>query len=90
MDARGIMMTQPGMVGDYVQPDGWPCGHNLITGDAFSALRLLTGQPIITSLAVKVIVTGRKEARDGSWRCKIVFLGDCDPDTAQRGRIWIK
>ena len=79
-------------VGCRIKPDGWPFGEQLIEGDSFSALRVLTGSAVIKSLAVRVEVTGRT-IQYKNWeqrvRVRITFLGDCEPDTVVHGWMWL-
>jgi len=81
-------------VGSYIKPDGWPIGSCLVAGDSFSAFRLPTNSAgPITSLAVRIEVTGRTfKYRLGDWlvRVKIIFLGDCEPDTQTGGYMAVK
>ena len=78
-------------VGSYIKPDGWPMGSVLAQGDSFSPFRLPinSGGPI-KSLAVRIEVTGRTIQRHaGSYhvRVRIIFVGDCEPDTVTFGTM---
>lgn len=88
MDETDVTPT----VGTYVKPDGWAFGERLTEGDSFSTFRLPTGSGgPIKSLAVEVEVTGRTIQRKWDMRlvrCKITFVGDCEPDTVVRG--WLE
>jgi hypothetical protein len=75
-------------VGSYIKPDGWPIGSCLVAGDSFSEFRLPTHQTVITSLAVRIEATGRTlqyKGGDLMVRVRIVFIGDCEPDSHTHG-----
>ena len=83
-------------VGSYIKPKHWPLGSCLVAGDSFSPFRLPTNsEGPITSLAVRVEVSGRKLGRAGGWSIrhagaltvavKITFVGDGEPDTVTSG-----
>jgi len=80
--------------GCFVKPDGWRFGEKLIESDWKKAeYRLPTGDPIIKSLAVNIEITGRTHRWDApvsgpAMRCKVIFVGDGDPDIICGG--WIK
>lgn len=85
-------------VGMAIEGDGWRFGYTLLdceqkepvpgfSGADFRIESMTTGE----SRAVNVAITGRvPTTRLGShWlRCKITFVGDCEPDTVVKG--WIK
>jgi hypothetical protein len=80
-------------VGSYIKPDGWPLGEALLPGDSFSPFRIpvSNGGPI-KSLAVRIEVTGRTFQRKNGGRVvrvKIIFPGDCEPDTVTHGYMSI-
>jgi hypothetical protein len=101
---RGFQITslaperQVPHVGSYVCPDGW--GNRSFAGQALipsqwdqAQFRLLTGRPVIESLAVNVEITGKTVDCSGAGsaiyaRCKITFVGDGEPDRVARG--WIR
>ena len=78
-------------IGDYVAPDGWRSGENLIAGDSFSSFRIPTssGGPI-KSLAVEIKITGRVTDKDGFMRGRITFVGDCEPDCTDGCKVLIR
>ena len=83
------------MVGDYVQPDGC-IGSNLSEDDGFKD----SGFPgcqfrfpsIGGDLAVNIKVTGNPVWDTYKWksRCRIEFVGDCEPSSFRGGYIWTK
>ena len=79
-------------VGTYVEPDGWGIGNKLNPGlEGFCPYYLPTnsGGPI-KELAVRVEITGRsRQRRHGGYyvRVKVIFVGDCEPDTVVKG--WV-
>lgn len=79
-------------VGTYVEPDNWGIGEVLKPGLAgFCDYYLPThsGGPV-KELGVNVEITGRtRQRRCGGWyvRCRITFVGDCEPDTVVKG--WV-
>ena len=79
-------------VGTYVEPDGWRIGNQLLPGlPGFCDYYLPTnsGGPI-KELAVDIAITGRtRQRRCGSYyvRCRITFVGDCEPNTVVYG--WV-
>ena len=78
--------TRTPRVGDYIEPDGWGHGDFLMTGyeeadcDWRCDFRLPCGgigrgrKPRYL-WGVNVTVTGRIVQRDGSYRCRIEFVG---------------
>ena len=83
-------MTQI-QVGQYVWPDGWKTGNRLQEGlEGFCPFYLPTNNPIVTSIACNVEITGRipqKRFGDYYLRAKITFIGDGQPDTVWGG--WV-
>lgn len=77
-------------VGKRIFPDGWNGWYGeLIPGDSFSPLRISTNSDgPIKSLAVRIEVTGRTLTTKYSCRVvrvKVIFVGDCEPDTVSGG-----
>jgi hypothetical protein len=76
-------------VGRYVKPDGWAWGRKLEAGDSFSTFRLpVNDLGPIKSIATEIQVTGRTLQRIAGLRVvrvKIIFPGDCAPDTVTGG-----
>lgn len=77
-------------VGSVIRVDNWKVSEALLPGDDFSPFRIPThcGGPI-TSVAVRIEVTGRSIQYQG-WmgkrvRVRVVFVGDCEPDTCVGG-----
>lgn len=80
-----------------LHPDGWNFGEALYFDERSAKgfqLRVKTGHSYgITSLAVKIQITGKARYRSGHralnpwYRCKIIFQGDCEPDIVHHG--WI-
>jgi hypothetical protein len=48
-------------------------------------VRIETNNGIILSLAVRVTRTGAVPNRDGMYHCRIMFLGDGEPDVVSGG-----
>jgi hypothetical protein len=82
-------------VGDFIKPDGWRIGGSLIASDWDAApFRVITctlaGGPYMPTpsgyveLAVRVEITGRGTRKmpggGWGWRCRVVFVGDGEPD----------
>lgn len=83
-------------VGDAVRIDTWGVGAaELIASDWDAApLRVRTYQPVIESLAVRIEITGRKRHYTGygspdKVRCRVVFVGDCEPDEVTFGWLYL-
>ncbi len=78
----------------YIKPDGWAYGSRIRKDEIeFATWRIPTnsGGPI-ESLAIEVEVTGRTlQRRQGSYyvRVKVIFKGDCEPDTTSPGWMMI-
>jgi len=82
--------------GDYVCPDDWTFGENLVEDNGFSdsefpgcEFRLPTSTGL--ELAVNVKVTGKDHWSGGGTfkaRCKIEFVGDGDQSTFTGGWIY--
>ena len=80
-------------LGSFIKPDGWPMGSCLVAGDSFSEFRLPTHQTVIASLAVRIETTGRTLQRkhgDLMVRVRIIFVGDCEPDTVTYGYMRVQ
>ena len=80
-------------VGQFIYPDGWYMGQTLQASTWEKApFRIpCRNQGPITSLAVRVIVTGRtRQWQHGSawWRCRLIMVGDGEPDTTMGG--WMR
>ena len=88
-----------------VHPDQWGSCERLIESEWIKAeYRLETGQEVISSLAVNIRVTGRKEyfqhyhTGNGYFkpynmyaiRCKIEFVGDGEPSSYTGAWLYIK
>lgn len=74
----------------FVIPDRWRLGGKVYRDERMPELfdvRIETSLPVIQSLAVSVKQTGRVVDRDGFYRCKITFHGDCEPDEFSGGRV---
>lgn len=77
--------------GMSVKPDTWNIGFaELIPSDwDMAPVRIRTYQPVIESLAVRIEITGRTVFNQGYGinvvRCRVVFVGDGEPDTAVGG-----
>ena len=79
-------------VGSVIQADGWKLSCRVEEGDDFSPFRIPTGDMVIESLAVRFEITGRTIQRDYAGpkvRIKIIFVGDCEPDTTTRGWLFL-
>lgn len=83
-------------VGDYLVPDGWGTGNNLEPGDApvdrgyiGSKFRIQALHTDI-NLPVNITVTGKIYMRGCFLRCKIEFVGDCEPSVFVGGKILIR
>lgn len=90
------------LVGDFVHPDEWKMGENLLADDGFKdssfpgcEFRLPGG--LDYKLAVNIRVTGKPhflyELGGQSWcksRCKIEFVGDGEPSEFTGGWIFHK
>jgi hypothetical protein len=80
-------------VGHYLVPDGWSIGQQLQASDWERApfrLPLVSRGPI-SSIAVRIEITGRVRQFRGTcawWRCRIVVVGDGEPDTTMGG--WMR
>ncbi len=84
--------------GMVIQADQWAWGARLVDCEQKEAIPGFAGADFRVemwntgvSLAVNVVITGRvptRRAGDYWLRCKIVFVGDCEPDTVVKG--WIK
>jgi len=76
-------------VGDYIKPDEWRLGSCLQKGDSFSPFRLpVNSNGPIKDLAVRIEITGRTlqwKHGENHVRVKIIFVGDCEPDTESGG-----
>ena len=73
-----------------VFPDKWSgWSGRLVDGDSFSALRMTLGRcGERETRAVRIVVTGRTLQRKHDRRvvrCRVVFLGDCEPDVETGG-----
>ena len=88
-------------VGDFVRPEFWDFGDNLIEGDSFSDssysgsdFRLLRSyDSIIPSVPVNITITGKTPMRKSGqyWmRCKIEFVQDGEESTFSKGLILYK
>ena len=79
-------------VGSYVVPDGWDFGSLLQPSDWDAApFRLPSARYPTESWAVRVERTGTTlQRRQGGdfVRVRVVFVGDCEPDTEVRG--WMR
>ena len=84
--------------GGFVMLDGKTIGETLLPGDAFSdsgypgcsARYPIFGCGPIKSVAVNVTVTGKsyRRLRGSYWlRCRIEWVGDCEPSTFAKG--WV-
>lgn len=77
----------------FLDPDGWKVGEVLYfdpsAAEGFQ-LRLKTGYDFgITSIAVKLKVTGKPRFVRGAWRsrCRITVPGDGEPDVIMSGSV---
>lgn len=87
-------------VGSFVIPDGKLVGECLLPGDETvdagyrgSQFRWPTNDKLIPSVGVDIEITGRTLRRrayqNGYFvRCRIIFVGDCEPDSWIVG--WLK
>jgi len=88
-------------VGDYLVPDGWKVGDLLSADSGYKDSGFpgcqwrvhgtrcaVNGPPV--DLAVNVTITGALRAHAGTFgcRCKIEFVGDCEPSTFSGGWIY--
>lgn len=78
----------------FLKPDMWKFGGRIETSDYFSDYRIETGQPkgLTQTLAINLYKSGRKIERDRdfvSFRVKIVFPGDGEPDSVTYGTLYI-
>jgi len=85
-------MINQAQIGDFVKPDFWAVGERLLEDDGFSDLsfpgcqfRLPGGWDYLWAVNIKI--TGRVPRRDGSYRCRIEFVGDGAPSTFTGGFI---
>ena len=83
------------MPGDYVTPDGWNIGSNLMAGDGPEGSWPGCGFRLPSSgglLAVNVKVTGNPYRDWEQWksRCQITFVGDGEPDKVTGGYMWTR
>ncbi len=72
----------------YCEPDKWPLGELVYReGNEWYDTRISTGQPWgITSLAVRIEITGKKYNRHGMLRCRVIFpQDDGEPDIVSGG-----
>lgn len=79
-------------LGSVIQPDEWRLSGRLIVGDDFSRFRLTTNNGIVTSLPVRVEVTGRTiQYKNGerTVRVRITFLHDGEPDVTTGGFMYV-
>ena len=81
-------------VGSVIQIDGWKLSCRVGEGDDFSPFRIPTSNSVsvIESLAARFEITGRTIQYDASGpkvRIKIIFVGDCEPDTTTRGWLFL-
>ena len=80
-------------VGSLIEADGRRVGELLLPGDSFSTFRFPCNVPLIESVAVEVVVTGRTlQFRNGDYwvRVAITWKGDGEPDTSSRGWMLAK
>ena len=79
--------------GDFVKLDCNSISRRLVAWDnpiAELGLECHNGGPI-QAVACKVEITGRKvDFRDNSVRCRVVFLGDGEPDTTAPGKLFLR
>ena len=87
-------MTREPRVGDYVVVDGHKMGELLREDDGFKdsgfpgcSFRLPDCRGLY-ELAVNVKVTGKVADRNGHYRCKVEFVGDCEESTFVGGTIF--
>jgi len=77
----------------YVEPDGWRFGGVVYRDATMPApfdLRITTNNGFIFSLAVRVEQTGKVMNRHGMYRCRVTFVGDCEPDVVTGGWMTLK
>jgi len=84
-------------VGDVIEADGWRIGQTLDAGDDFvdsgfpgCQFRVWMGGGVF-HVAVNVEVTGKPHYRGYGRcrsRCRIEFVGDCEPSTFTRGWLY--
>ena len=83
-------------VNDFLKPDGWNYGELLEKSDGFSdggfpgCQYRVSRQRGDYNLAVNVMVTGKRHFHSGSFRsrCKVEFVGDCEPSTFSGGWVY--
>jgi hypothetical protein len=79
--------------GDFVKLDCNRISRQLVAWESDIAdlgLECHSGGPI-RSVACRVEVTGRKvDFRDNSVRCRVVFVGDGEPDKVASGKLFLR
>lgn len=79
--------------GDFVKLDGASVSRALVAWSndiAEFGLESLAGGPI-KAVACRIEITGRKvNFKDNSVRCRVVFVGDGEPDTFASGKVFLR
>ena len=88
---KAIEINQPA-VNDYLKPDEWHIGATLEASDGFHDSGFPGCAFYIQGthkrwIAVNITVTGNRPNRNGAYRCRIEFVGDCEPSTFSGGLI---
>lgn len=84
-------------IGDFVKPDQWPIGSQLIEGttywdDSFNGccFYLPTNNGVTEKLACNIVITGKPRYNWYNYkcRCRIEFVRDGEPSTFTRGDLF--
>ena len=74
----------------FAKPDGWKIGGMVFVDDTMPEpfnVRIETSNGVTPDVAVRIEVTGKVTDREGFVRCRIVFLGDGEPDVPTKGKV---